>query len=138
MDRAAGVERVVEIQRMTHTRVQQCCLGRGQADAAQQHAAFGRSAPARDHGEQLADPGRTAAAEHAAEGVEDIAAGGFDGARGQVGTTGAGDVLRNGPGGIVGRADASADHPAPYQQGKGCRHPRSGATVSSAISGAAE
>jgi hypothetical protein len=103
MDRAAGVERVVEIQRMTHTGVQQCGLRRGQADAAQQHAAFGRSAPARDHGEKLADPGRTAAAEHATERVEDIAAGGFDGARGQVGIFPAADMLREGPGRIVGR-----------------------------------
>ena len=46
MDRAAGVERVVEIQRMTHAGIQQRGLRRRQADAAQQDAAFLPPAPA--------------------------------------------------------------------------------------------
>ena len=82
MGRAAGVERVVEIQRMSHAGVEQRSLRGRQAEAAQQHAAFCQSAPARDYCEQLPDPGRTAAAEHAAERVKDVAAGGFDGAGG--------------------------------------------------------
>jgi hypothetical protein len=92
MDRAAGVECVVEIERVPHAGVQECSLWRRQADTAQQHAAFGRSAPSGDHREKLADPGRTAAAEHAAEGVEDVTAGGFDGARGQVAVPSAADM----------------------------------------------
>ena len=81
MDRAASVERVVEIQSMSHAGVQQRGLRTRQVNAAQQHAAFRQSTPARHHREQLADPRRAAAAEHAAECVEDISAGGFDGAR---------------------------------------------------------
>ena len=45
MDRAAGVQRVVEIQRMTHAGVQQRRLRRRQADAAQQDAAFRPARP---------------------------------------------------------------------------------------------
>ena len=102
MDRAAGVERVVEIQRMPHAGVQQRRLRRRQADAAQQHAAFGQPAPARDHREELVDPRRTAAAEHAAEGVENVAAGGLDGARRQIRIARAANVLGQRPSGIIG------------------------------------
>src|SRR3954452_14686310 len=84
MDRAARVQRVVEIQRMPHAGVQQRRLRRWQANAAQQDVAFGQPAPAGYRREQLVDPRRTATAEHAAEGIENVATGGLDGAGGQI------------------------------------------------------
>jgi hypothetical protein len=93
MDRAAGIERVVEIQRMTHAGIQQGCLWRRQAEPAQQDAAFRQAAPAGDHRKELVDPRGAAAAEHAAKGVENIAAGGCDGARRQIRVAGAANVL---------------------------------------------
>ena len=82
MDRTSGVQRVVKIQRMPHARIEQRRLWRGQADATQQHTAFLTPAPAREHRKEFIDPRRAAAAEHAAKRIEDIATGGFDGARG--------------------------------------------------------
>src|SRR5271165_6964036 len=82
MDGTPGVQRVVEIQRMTHAGIQQCRLRCGQAGAPQQHTAFLTPAPPADHRKELIDPRRAAAAEHAAKSIEDIASGGFDGARG--------------------------------------------------------
>ena len=102
MDRAAGVQRVVEIERMTHAGVQQRRLGRRQADAAQQHPAFLHPAPSGDHREKFVDPRRAAAAEHAAKRIENVAAGGCDGAPGQIRITRAADMLRQCPSGIVG------------------------------------
>jgi hypothetical protein len=43
-----------------------------------------------------------AAAEHAAKRVENVATGGFDRARGQIGITRSADMLSQGPSGIVG------------------------------------
>jgi hypothetical protein len=102
MDRAAGVERVVEIERMTHTGVQERRLRRRQPDAAQEDTAFRQPAPAGDHGKKLVDPWGAAAAEHAAEGIENVAAGGCDGARRQVGVAGAGYVPGQRPRRVVG------------------------------------
>src|SRR5207244_3182370 len=78
------------------------CLGRRQPDPAQQDAAFRQPAPARDHRKELVDPRGAAAAEHAAKGIENIAAGGFDGARGQIRVAGAANVLGERPSGIFG------------------------------------
>jgi len=75
MDRAAGVERVVEVERVPHAGVEQRGLRARQAHAPQQHAAFRQSAPSRNNREGFADPGRTTAAEHAPECVEEVAAG---------------------------------------------------------------
>src|SRR6266446_6160203 len=47
-------------------------------------------------------PGEAAAAEHAAKGIENIAASRFDGARGQIRVAGAANMLGQGPSGIVG------------------------------------
>ncbi len=102
MDRAAGIERVVEIERMAHAGVNERRLRRRQPGAAQQHAAFREPAPAQHHPEELVDPRRAAAAEHAAKGVENVAAGGKGGARGQIGVAGAADVPGERPGRIVG------------------------------------
>ena len=57
MNGTTDIQRVVEIQRMTHAGIQQRCLRRRQADPAQQDAAFGQPAPARDHCEEFVDPG---------------------------------------------------------------------------------
>ncbi|HZU91471.1 MAG TPA: glutathione S-transferase family protein [Stellaceae bacterium] len=102
MDRTARIQRVVEIQRMTHAGVQQRRLRRRQADAAQQDAAFRQPAPARDDREEFVDPRGAAAAEHAAKGVENVAAGGFDGACRQIRVAGAANVPGQRPGGVVG------------------------------------
>jgi hypothetical protein len=56
MDRAAGVEGIVEVQRVTHAGVQERGLGRRQADTAQQDTAFLPAAPMRDHRKELVDP----------------------------------------------------------------------------------
>jgi hypothetical protein len=56
----------------------------------------------RHNRDEFADPGRTAAAEHAAKCVMDVAAGGFDGARRQIGVARAADVLGESPGRIIG------------------------------------
>jgi hypothetical protein len=69
---------------MTHAGVQQRCLRRRQADSAKQDAAFLQPTPARDHRKKLIDPRGTASAEHAAKGIEDIAARRFDGAHRQI------------------------------------------------------
>jgi len=82
MDRTSGVQSVVKIQRMPHSRIEQCRLWRGQADAAQQHTAFLTPAPAREHRKEFVNPRRAAAAERAAKSIEDVATDGFDGARG--------------------------------------------------------
>ena len=82
MDGTPGVQRVVEIQRMTHAGIQQRRLWRRQAGAPQQHTAFPAPAPPGDHRKELVDPRGAAAAEHTAKGVEYIAAGGFDRTRG--------------------------------------------------------
>src|ERR1700732_1095084 len=87
---------------MTHAGIQQRCLGRRQAAPAQQDAAFRESAPARNHRKELVDPRGAASAEHAAKGIKNIAAGGCDGARGQIRVAGAANVLGQGPSGIVG------------------------------------
>src|SRR5580704_6738240 len=84
VDRAASVERVVEIQRVPHAGIQQRGLWARQADAAQQHAAFRQPTPSRNNREEFTDPGRTAAAEHAAECVEEVTTGGLYGARRQI------------------------------------------------------
>src|SRR6267378_7613948 len=86
---------------MTHAGIQQRRLWRRQADPAQQDAAFRQPAPARDHRKELVDPRGPAAAEHAAKSIEEIAAGGFDGARRQIRVAGATNVLGQGPSGIV-------------------------------------
>ena len=70
-----GIVRVVEVQRMPHTRVQQGRLGCRQAAAAQQDPALLAPTPVIRHLEQRIDPWRSAATEHAAERVEDIAFG---------------------------------------------------------------
>ena len=87
---------------MAHAGIKQRCLWCRQADPAQQDAAFRQPAPARDHRKELVDPRTAASAEHAAKGIENIAAGGFDGARGQIRVAGAANVLGQGPSGIVG------------------------------------
>ena len=102
MDGAAGVQRVVEVQRVTHAGVQQCGLWRRQAGPTQQHTAFLPPAPVADHRTQLVYPRGTAAAEHAAEGIENIASSGLNGACGQVRIAGAADMLGERPGGIIG------------------------------------
>ena len=102
MDGAPGVQRVVEIQRMTHAGIQQRRLWRRQAGAPQQHAAFLTPAPSGDHRKELVDPRRAAAAEHAAKRIENIATGGFDGARRQICIAGAANVPGERPSGVVG------------------------------------
>ena len=102
MDRAAGIERVVEIERVAHAGVQQRRLRRRQADPTQQDAAFLTPTPARNHRKELVDPPGAAAAEHAAKGVKNVAAGGFDGARGQIRVVGAAHMLGQRPCSIVG------------------------------------
>ena len=82
MDGTPGVQRVVEIQRMTHAGIQQRRLWRRQAGAPQQHTAFLAPAPPGDYRKELIDPRRAAAAEHAAKSIEDIATGGFHSTRG--------------------------------------------------------
>jgi hypothetical protein len=81
MDGTPGVQRVIEIQRMTHTGIQQCGLWRRQASAPQQHTAFLTPSPPGDHRKELVDPRRAAAAKHAAKRIENIATGRFDRAR---------------------------------------------------------
>jgi hypothetical protein len=56
MDGTPGIQRVVEIQRMTHAGIQQRCLRRRQADPPQQDAAFSQPAPARDRCKELVNP----------------------------------------------------------------------------------
>jgi hypothetical protein len=87
---------------MTHAGIQQRCLWRRQAESAQQDAAFRQPAPARDHRKEVVDPRGAASAQHAAKGIKDIAAGGFDGARGQIRKARAANVLGERPSGIVG------------------------------------
>ena len=92
----------IEVQRVAHAGIEQRGLRARQADAAQQHAAFSEATPARYNREEFADAGRTAAAEHAAKCVEDIAAGGLDGASRQIGVARAADVLGESPSRIIG------------------------------------
>jgi len=102
MDGAAGVQCVVEIQRVPHAGVQQCGLWRRQAGATQQHAAFLQPAPVADHHTQLFYSRGTTAAEHAPEGIENIATSGLNGACGQVRIAGAADMVGERPGGVIG------------------------------------
>jgi hypothetical protein len=60
MDRTPGVH-IVEVQRMTHTGVQQRRLWRRQTGVPQQHTAFLTPAPPDDHRRELIDPRRAAA-----------------------------------------------------------------------------
>src|ERR1700730_11301876 len=102
MDGSAGVERVVEVERMAHAGVQQRGLRRRQAGWAQEHAAFLKPAPSAHHPTELVNPRGAAATEHAAKGIENVAAGGSNGALGQVGIVGAADVLDEWPSGVIG------------------------------------
>ena len=92
----------IEVQRVAHAGIEQRGLRARQAHAAQQHVAFGQSAPSRHNREEFADRGRTAAAEHAAKCVEDVAAGGLDGASRQIGVARAADVLGESQSWIIG------------------------------------
>ena len=113
MDGTAGVHRVVEIQRMTHAGIEQRRLWRRQAGTPQQHTAFLTPAPPGDHRKELIDPRRAAAAEHAAKGVEDVATGGFDGARRQIHIAGAANVLGERPSGVIGHGLLTRDFDVP-------------------------
>src|SRR5215217_6695908 len=93
MDRAANVECIIEVQRVPHAGIEQRGLRARQADSAQQYAAFRQSTPARHNREEFANPRRTAAAEHAAKCIEDVAAGGLNGASRQIAVARAADVL---------------------------------------------
>src|SRR5689334_14470581 len=101
MDGAPGVQRIVEIQRVTHAGIQQRRLWRRQAGTPQQHTAFLTPAPPGDHREELVDPWRAAAAEHAAKRIEDIATGRCDRARRQIRIAGTANVPGENPSGVV-------------------------------------
>src|SRR5262249_160550 len=78
IDGTPAGERVVEIERVTHGGIQERCLRRRQAGAPQQHSALLASTPPGDYRKEFTDPRRGAAAEHAAQSIEDIPTGGFD------------------------------------------------------------
>jgi hypothetical protein len=100
-DRIVGVARDGRPKGSLGITVQQT-EGRRHAGPVNEGAAFLQPAPARDHRKKLVDPRRTAAVEHAAKGVENVASGCFDGARGQIRVAGAANVLGERPGGVVG------------------------------------
>ena len=101
MDGAAGVQSIVEVERVAHAGVQQGGLRRRKVHSPQQNPALLSPAPTADHRAQLADSRGAAAAEHAAESIENIAAGGFDSGFGEVRVLGAADVLGELPGSVI-------------------------------------
>jgi hypothetical protein len=98
---------------MTRAGIQQRRLWRRQPGAPQQDAAFRQPAPAGDHGNELIDPRRAAAAEHAAKRIKNIAAGGFNGARGQTQVPRAANVLGQRPSGIFGHLSSPTGSDVP-------------------------
>ena len=107
MDRTAMIERVVEIQRMRHARIQHGRLRRRYPPLPQHHLALWRTAPAVRNAHEFSNTRRTAAAQQAPERVEDIVAGGASCGGWQLSKAGANDVLRQCPGWILGHHSVS-------------------------------